>query len=132
MGFFGPWHTGPEPNPNQIGGFNDPEGFHTIRENTGFDTPFAEPNSNQVDHFVAYIQASYYATPLVAAWWLWDEEHSYETADWALGVKGIFVGSQLRLYANSQWPVSALGFRPDEVGWYIRKVLADPNWKPTN
>jgi hypothetical protein len=103
-------------NPNQITGFRG----------DGFKSEYKEGNGNQVDHFVAYVQASYYGGYAAGILYLghregWDRDHP----DWKLGVKACNLGLQLRLHADPPWPLSLAGTAPSGVDWWIRKNLAE-------
>jgi len=113
---------GREDNPNQIGGFGDPNGTFN---DTGFKIQYREAGSNQVDHFVAYLQAGYYLGYYPALAFLYSEEGNTDNPDYRLGERGAIVGTRLAI-STATWPLNRFGIPPSGVGQWIRENLADP------
>ena len=113
---------GREDNPNQIGGFGDPNGTFN---DTGFKVQYQEGGSNQVDHFVAYLQAGYYLGYYPALAFLYGEEGNTDSSDWRLGERGAIVGTRLAI-STAIWPLNRFGIPPSGVGQWIMENLADP------
>jgi len=109
-----------EANPNALRfsdkGFLDPK---YVDEDRG--------SSNQVSHFVAFLQAGYYAGydggVLYA---LHHEDYKIDKANFRLGERGSMLGARLRVYSIAPWPVNSFGVPPSGVGQWIRDNLADP------
>ena len=104
-------------NPNQlVGGFRD----------TGFRDKFRD-GTDQVSHFVAFLQAGYYAgIDGGIAYLLWHERDAGANVSWTpdykLGDEGVWCGVRIR-QGHAPWPGSSFGLAPSEVGDWIRKNL---------
>ena len=108
--------TGPEDNPNQIRGFGD----------SGFHPDYQEGGGNQVDHFVAYLQAGYYLglAPALSLLY-WNEDFRSNHPDVRLGEKAVWAGARIILN-HAPWPSSEFALKPSEVGTWIREKLIKP------
>lgn len=118
--------TGSEDNPNQIGGATDRREGKGGFGDSGFHPDYQETGGNQVDHFVAYLQAGYYLglAPGLSLLY-WNEDFRSNHPDVRLGEKAVWAGARI-LLNHAIWPASGFALKPSEVGAWILEKLTEP------